>query len=89
MKRSSNDSTGTSRTALERGDELRRLLRLRSALAAQRQRQADDDQLGPLRRDELGELAQARLRGGALDDADGRASVPVASETATPVRAEP
>ena len=49
-------------------DETRRLLGLRAVLAAQRQRQPDNDALGALLLDQLGQTAQPRLRRRALDD---------------------
>ena len=48
VKRSSYVSTGTASTAAERVDERARLARLLSVLAAQGQRQPDDDELGLL-----------------------------------------
>ena len=74
---------------LERGHERRRLLHLCARLAAQGQRQADDDALGALRRDELGEALSPAGLAARSTTPTGRASVPVASDTATPVRAEP
>ena len=68
MNRSSNDSTGHVDRGAKRFHELRRLVGLRAVIALERQRQADDDPLGALGRDELGELAQARLARRALDD---------------------
>ena len=70
-------------------DEPRRLVGLLAVLAAQRQRQPDDDQLRLLGRDEPRELAQPASLAARSTTTSGRASVPVASETATPVRAAP
>ena len=74
----------------QRLDELSGLLGLGSVLPAQSQRQADDDELRafgrararPARRRPASSAARSTT-------VRGRASVPVASEIATPVRAEP
>ena len=58
-------------------------------LAAQRQRQPDDDQLGLVLGDEAAIRASPALVAARSTTPTGRASVPVASETATPVRAAP
>ena len=89
MKRSSAVSTGTVDELAQRGHEQLRLGRLLAVLAAQRQRQADDDALRLVLADEARDLGEAGLGRRLADDADGRASVPLASETATPVRAAP
>ena len=74
----------------QRLDERRRLARLVAVLAAQRQRQADDDRLGLLAR---GSPASSRSKPAGVPTRSttptGRATVPVGSETATPVRADP
>ncbi len=62
---------------------------LRAALAAQRQREPDDDTLRLLVTDELGQSREPGLRRARWTTQRGRASVPVGSETATPVRAAP
>ena len=66
------------------------LARLRAALAAQRQREPDDDQLGLVlghQRDDPGPGPASLAARSTIPT--GRASVPVASDTATPVRAAP
>ena len=70
-------------------DERLRLARLLAVLAAQGQRHADDDELRLLRGDHGQQLCEPGVGGGTLDVVTGRATVPVGSETATPVRAEP
>ncbi len=89
VKRSSKLSTGRSESSAERLHEGFRLLRLSPVLTTQRHRKADDDPLDLLRSGQL----ETRARPGP-DDArsttsSGLAIVPVGSETATPVRAEP
>ena len=89
MNRSSKVSTGTSQYLAKRVEEPLGLADLRAALAAQRQRQPDDDPLASSSR-----TSSASRASPASDDARwttqrGRASVPVGSETATPVRAAP
>ena len=67
-----------------------RLDRLRAVLAAQRQRQADDDALDLVLDARATAARRARPRVAArATTPSGRAIVPVASETATPVRAAP
>ena len=89
VKRSSNVSTGTSSSASSDATNAAVSCACSPALAAQRQRQADDDPLGPLRRDELGQPRRPASEAARSTTPSGRASVPVGSETATPVRAEP
>ena len=55
----------------------------------ERERQTDDDPLGSLGRDELGDPTQPGSLAARSTTVSGRASVPVASEMATPVRAAP
>ncbi len=75
--------------APQRRDEAAVSSRLRAVLAAQRQRQPDDDALGAPRRDELGQAREPARLAARSTTQSGRASVPVGSETATPVRAGP
>ena len=71
VKRSSAVSTGTATTARSSLDERCRLGRLLAVLAAQRQRQADDDDLRLVLGDEPRDLGQPGLRRRLADDADG------------------
>ena len=90
MKRSSAVSTGTSTTARRACHEQLGLGGLLAVLAAKRQRHPDDDALRLVLGDEAGDLGEARPRSRPCATTHtGRASVPLASETATPVRAEP
>ena len=89
MKRSSNSSTGTSRTPRSASTKRSVSARLLAAFATHRQRQADDDSLDLLLAREPRELGEPALGGSLLDDAERPRDVPVGSETATPVRAEP
>ena len=73
----------------KRDHERRGLLRLGAVLATQRQRQADHDPLCFLLRHQLRESANPASLAARSTTVSGRASVPVASETATPVRADP
>ena len=73
----------------ERIDERLRLERLRAALAAQRQRQPDDDALDLVLTHERRDLGEPVADAARATTPSGRAIVPVASETATPVRAAP
>ena len=89
MKRSSYISTGTASDVAQRLDERVRLARLLAVLAAKRQRQPDDDALGLLLAHDRREPRQAVAVAARSTTPSGRAIVPVASETATPVRAAP
>ena len=90
MKRSSYVSTGTSTAARSASTNDVRLDRLRTVLAAQRQRQPDDDALDLVLEHERPQLGEPVLASPpASTTPSGRAIVPVASETATPVRAAP
>ena len=73
----------------KRGDEQLGLVGLLAVLAAQRERQADDDALRLVLADEPRDLREAGLVAAFRTTQTGRARVPLASETATPVRAEP
>ena len=88
MNRSSKLSTGTSESR-EAPDELLGLPACAPCSPAQRERQPDDDALGLVLADELGDRLEPRLAPGRSTTPSGRATVPVGSETATPVRAEP
>ena len=70
-------------------DEGRGLVGLCPVLAAQGQREADDDALGLLLADELAETGEPGSVAARSTVQSGRATVPVGSETATPVRADP
>ena len=89
MNRSSKVSTGTSSTARSASTNRSGLQRLRAALAAQRQREPDDDALGLLLPDEPASRASPASVAARSTTVSGRASIPVGSETATPVRAAP
>ena len=71
------------------GHEPLRLGGLLAVLTAERQREPDHDELCPVLGDEACDLGEAGVGGCLPDDADGPAMVPLVSETATPVRAEP
>ena len=92
VKRSSYSSTGTppppssSREALR---EVPRLARLLGVLAAQRQRQADEHELGLALGDELASRAKPRLVAGRSTVSIGVTIVPVGSLIAQPQRALP
>ena len=70
-------------------DERVGLESLCTALAAQRHRHPDDDAIGLVLEDEVAHLRQSVSLAARSTTPSGRAIVPVASETATPVRAEP
>ena len=76
-------------TGAERLHERFGLERLRAALAAKRQWQPDDDDVCLVLRDERHHPVEPRLARRSLDDPDGPRERPVASDTATPVRAAP
>ena len=73
----------------ERGDEALRLARLFTVLPAKRQGKPDDDALGPLPADQLADPWSPAGVAARSMTPRGVAIVPVASETATPVRAAP
>ena len=70
MNRSSSVSTGTCDPRAERLDERLGLPGLRAALAAQRQREPDDDQLGLVVGHQRDDPVEARLARRPLDDPD-------------------
>ena len=70
-------------------DETLRLGRLLPVLAAQGQRKADDDALGARARRPAPQTREPSSLPARSTTPTGRATVPVGSETATPVRAEP
>ena len=64
-------------------------LGLLATLAAQRQRQPDDDPFGRLLARRVAQAGEPGVVAARSTVQSGRATVPVGSETATPVRAEP
>ena len=71
------------------GEELLGLARLLADVARERQRQADDDPLRLLVADEPTSRSRPAPLPARSTTSSGRATVPVGSETATPVRADP